>query len=396
MTTLPQCYSRAVPSRAIALTILTALGALCTACGAPAKEPEKPPLGELPNVTTTAVPEWIPTRPNAGKSVEMDPRETRLAELRQLTFGGQHFRPSWSPDGRFLVYEVQPRGSSCHEIHVMSLDDGETLRLGASTRDARAGSFVQPDGDEVLFAGRSGSADCEPADASKVLQDLELFVAKLDGSAPRTMFAAPGYDASPDVAFDGSRLVFTSARDGDLELYTAKLDGSELRRITSLPGVDADARFSPDSRQITWTASRPSGAALQAYRAELAEGRAVSSPTAVWVASAAGANARAVTRQDAQYRSPAFLADNRHVVFSSNLDAPGAPGEAGHDLYVVDSAGAASPSGMPALTRLTFHDGLDAYPACSRDGRRMVFVSSRNAERPGETNVFVARWVEDG
>jgi len=397
MTSVPQCYSMVVPPRSFARSRAYCLAVSCLVhmgCGAAPQPADKPPLGHLPNVSTTAIPEWIPPRPNAGRSVEMDPREGHLAELRQLTFSGRHGRPAWSPDGRFILYEVQLRGSSCHEVHVMSLVDGETMRLGASTRDARAGTFAQPDGDRVLFAGRPGSGGCDQAGASDVPKDLELFSTALDGSAPHTVFAAPGYDANPNVAFDGSRLVFTSTRDGDLELYTAKLDGSELRRITHRTGVDSDARFSPDSQQITWTASRPNGAALSEYRVALADGHSVAAPTGVWVASATGANVRQVIREDAQHQSPAFLSDSRHIVFSSNVDAPSAPGDTGRDLYLVDSQGASSPSGMPALTRLTFHDGVDAFPAFSRDGRRLLFVSSRHAQRPGDTNVFVARWVE--
>src|SRR4051794_16450348 len=54
-------------------------------------------LGKMPEVVTTAQPEWIPWGIRAGKSLDADPRERHLAELRQLTFGGDNAEAYWSP-----------------------------------------------------------------------------------------------------------------------------------------------------------------------------------------------------------------------------------------------------------------------------------------------------------
>ena len=37
---------------------------------------------------------------------------------------------------------------------------------------------------------------------------------------------------------------------------------------------------------------------------------------------------------------------------------------------------------------------FDGFPMFSPDGKKLVFASNRNASRPGETNVFIADWVE--
>ena len=60
---------------------------LAAACGA-AEAEKKEPMGLLPSATTTAEPSWVPFGIRAGRSVESDARETRLVELRQLTFDG--------------------------------------------------------------------------------------------------------------------------------------------------------------------------------------------------------------------------------------------------------------------------------------------------------------------
>ncbi len=36
----------------------------------------------------------------------------------------------------------------------------------------------------------------------------------------------------------------------------------------------------------------------------------------------------------------------------------------------------------------------DGFPTFSPDGRKLVFASNRNGSRPGETNLFLADWVE--
>jgi Tol biopolymer transport system component len=46
------------------------------------------------------------------------------------------------------------------------------------------------------------------------------------------------------------------------------------------------------------------------------------------------------------------------------------------------------------LEQVTFNDTFDGFPMFSPDGRRLVFASNRNAAARGDTNVFIADWVE--
>ena len=45
------------------------------------------------------------------------------------------------------------------------------------------------------------------------------------------------------------------------------------------------------------------------------------------------------------------------------------------------------------LEQVTFNDTFDGFPMFSPDGRHIVFASNRNAKAEGETNVFIADWV---
>lgn len=395
---LRACYAARVLRPA---TALAACVTLLGACATP--EPTvKEPLGYLPSAVTTAEPEWIPFSIRAGKPVEGDPRERHLRELRQLTFGqGENAEGYFSPDGRRLIFQSTRDGAGCDQMFVMELGNGVTHRVSSGDGRTTCGFFTYPKGERVLYSStHAAGAACPPKPDRSLgytwpLDDFDLYSAKIDGSDRRPLIAGPGYDAETTVAFDGSRLVFTSTRDGDLELYTARLDGSEVKRITHAPGYDGGATFSPDSSRLVWRASRPEGSALEDYKA-LLDKRLVR-PTAleIMVGGAEGQNARAVTKNGKANFAPAFFHDSRRVIFASNIDASPSPGKAPNfDLYLVDADGLPAEDGVPRSERVTFYDGFDSFPMFSPDGEHLVFASNRLGSVPGETNLFVARWVE--
>ena len=45
------------------------------------------------------------------------------------------------------------------------------------------------------------------------------------------------------------------------------------------------------------------------------------------------------------------------------------------------------------LERITFFDGFDGFPMFSPNGKYCVFGSNRNQAKPGDTNIFIAEWV---
>jgi len=46
------------------------------------------------------------------------------------------------------------------------------------------------------------------------------------------------------------------------------------------------------------------------------------------------------------------------------------------------------------LERVTTNVTFDGFPMFSPDGKKLVFASNRNAAQSGDTNVFIADWVE--
>lgn len=393
----PSAASSLVPrATPFALATLLALAACSPAPAAP-----REPLGYMPEGVTTAVPEWIPWGIRAGRPVDADPRERHLADLRQLTFGGDNAEAYWSPDGKKLIYQATPPGAGCDQIYVLDLGasgEGKKVSTGGGKTTC---SYFFPAGDRLLYSSTRASGDTCPPKPDRShgyvwpLDEFDVYTAKLDGSELLPLLTGPGYDAETTVAPNGSRLVFTSVRDGDLELYTANLDGSNIRRITTTPGYDGGAFFSPDSSKLVWRAARPTGAALDEYRALLAQKLVKPSKLEIWIGGAEGQNPRALTSNGHANFAPSFLPDSRRVIFASDLDA--APPSRGKppnfDLYVIDPDGPVTATGGPAVERVTFAEEFDSFPMFSPDGRFVAFTSNRHGSQPGETNVFVARWV---
>jgi len=390
-------------TRALAALLALTLGCAASNPNASGHDPKKPdPLGAIPSAVTTAEPEWIPWSVRAGKRVAQDPRERHLAELRQLTFGdGENAEAYWSPDGHRIVWQSTRGGAACDQIYEMDLGSGAIRRVSTGGGRTTCAYYFYPHGDRVLFSSTLASGEaCPPKpDRSQgyvwALDPFQIYSANPDGSDRHLLIGGPGYNAETTVAPDGSRLVFTSTRDGDLELYTARLDGSDLRRITHTEGYDGGAFFSPDSSRLVWRAARPRGAELEEYKRLLAQGLVKPTSLEIMVSGSEGQNARAVTRNGKANFGPSYLPDSRRVIFASNFDAGASQGRAPNfDLYVVDPDGPVTMEGTPPLDRVTFYDGFDGFPAFSPGGDLVAFASNRFGSKPGETNLFVARWVE--
>ena len=65
-----------------------------------------------------------------------------------------------------------------------------------------------------------------------------------------------GQNWLPMFSPDGTRLAFTSNRDGNPELYIMNVDGSNIRRLTNHPAIDTTPTWSPTGTQIAFTSDR--------------------------------------------------------------------------------------------------------------------------------------------
>jgi Tol biopolymer transport system component len=322
----------------------------------------------------------------------LDPREVHLADLVQLTFEGENAEAYWSPDGRELTLQSTHPPYACDQIFRLPADGKGGMSLVSTGKGRTTCSYFTNNGERILFSSTHASGDAcpPPPDRShgyvwSIDPNYEIYSAKPDGSDLKRLTDNHAYDAESTVCpLDGS-VVFTSTRDGDLDLYRMDADGSHVRRLTATPGYDGGAFFSPDCSHIVWRASRPApGKEMDEYRELLAHGLIRPTRLEIYVAKADGTDVHQVTHLGAASFAPSFFPDGKRILFSSNY---GDPKGREFDIWAVDLDGG-------HLERITWMPGFDGFPLFSPDGKRLAFSSNRRGSAPGETDVFVARWVD--
>jgi Tol biopolymer transport system component len=251
--------------------------------------------------------------------------------------------------------------------------------------------FFTSDGERVIYSSThaSGAMCPAPPDQSRgyvwpIYDTYQIYSAEPDGSDLVALTDTDAYDAEATVCSADGSIVFTSMRDGDLELYRMEADGSDVRRLTEAPGYDGGAFFSPDCSRIVWRASRPSGSDLEDYQQLLTEGLIRPGELELWVANADGSEARQVTYLGGANFAPFFYPSGERLIFSSNHDDPSGRE---FDIWAVNVDGT-------GLERITYTPGFDGFPMFSPDGEWLAFASNRNQGAPGDTDVYLSRWID--
>ncbi|MFL5381609.1 MAG: hypothetical protein ACJ8GN_03720 [Longimicrobiaceae bacterium] len=329
--------------------------------------------------------------PGPARPIPARADEPHLRNVRQLTFGGENAEAYFSYDGERLIFQATHAGPhACDQQYTMRTDGSDVRRVSGGTGRTTCGYWF-PGRRKLLYSSTfAHDTACPPRpDYSQgyvwPLDEFEIYTADAGGGSLRRLTSSPGYDAEATLSPDGRTIVFTSTRGGDLDIYTMDADGGNVRQLTHELGYDGGPFFSPDGRHIVYRANHPATEREQAdYRALL--GRKLVRPTTleIWVMDADGSNKRQVTRLNAASFAPYYLPDGKRIIFSSNH---GDPRGREFDLFLVNDDGT-------GLERVTHSPDFDGFPMLSPDGKRLVFASNRNAANRGDTNIFIADWVD--
>jgi TolB protein len=344
--------------------------------------------GHTPGPGTDAPPAEL-QHPAVAFAAQND--EPRLANLRMLTNGGENAEAYFSADGRRLIFQAtRPGITQCDQIFTMDVD-GSNVRMVSTGLGATTCGYFFPSGDRIVYSStHDHGAECPPRpDMSQgyvwSLHPYDIYTARPDGSDLRRLTNRRGYDAEATISPDGRSIVFTSDRDGDLDIYVMDADGSNVRRLTTEPGYDGGAFFSADGSKIIYRARHPeTEQELADFRRLLATNRIRPGQLDIYVMDADGSNKRRITNSGAANFAPFPHPDGRRIIFSSNMHDPRGRN---FDLYIINMDGT-------GLERVTTYPDFDGFPMFSPDGRRLVFASNRGGARPGDTNVFIADWVD--
>ncbi len=72
----------------------------------------------------------------------------------------------------------------------------------------------------------------------------DVYVMQADGTGATRLTADLSNNEQPAWAPDGSRIAFTTNRDGDYEIYVMNADGTSTRRLTRVAGSDSSPSWS--------------------------------------------------------------------------------------------------------------------------------------------------------
>jgi TolB protein len=140
------------------------------------------------------------------------------AQERQLTKArGLDWDPSWSPDGKWIVFSSDTDGD--FEINIINLENDQIKPLTDNKfYDGRP--RWSPDGTQILFeSDRDG--------------DWELYLMDPDGQNVRNLTENSSSDWSPDWFPDGGQIVYVSGADGDDEICIINVDGTHQMKLTN-------------------------------------------------------------------------------------------------------------------------------------------------------------------
>ncbi len=234
----------------------------------------------------------------------------------------QAFEPSWSPDCQEIVFSSGAGGDDFFKLNtVQSGSDSAEFLASGSEIHYWAPSWA-PTGDVIAYQNNQDKL-------------LNVCFVGSDGSDLGCLDRGAFSNAMPSWSPDGSKLLFTSNRDGDWEIFSTDYPpiGQDVQ-LTNNEGVDFYPHFSPNGTRIVFAAKR-----LDNYD--------------IYTINPDGSNEMQLTTDILDDTTPTWVGDGL-IAFSSIRSGD-------WELHLMDEDGA-------NLSRLTYQSGMDQYPAwCPSD-----------------------------
>lgn len=227
--------------------------------------------------------------------------------------------PSWSPDGKKVLYtSLRSRNP---DLYVVDIFEG-TIKLLSKNPGPNVSASWSPDGKWIALAMRGERPG-----------DTDLYIMPQEGGKPTPLVVSPHVEVSPCWSPDGKRIAFVSDRTGTPQIYTYELDTRKTLRLTNFGSYNTWPSWSPKGDWIAFSGR---------WQGEFK----------VFIVRPDGSDLRMITSYAGDHERPSWAPNGRHLVFSSNLRGK-------RLLYITTIQ-----SGGPWV--VTLSPGEDSQPAWSR------------------------------
>ena len=192
----------------------------------------------------------------------IESNETKLLNLKQLTFSGENAEAYFSKDEKHLIFQSHDGDSLCDQIYIMNIEMSAVEMVSTGEGVTTCSYFLYPEYKKAVYASTYlANKGCPPKpDYSKVYvwksyPGYDIFLKDLNSKSIIQLTDSPGYDAEATVAFDGSKIVYTSMDSGDLEIWTMDADGSNKQQITNNGVANLGPYFFPDGKRTVFSSN---------------------------------------------------------------------------------------------------------------------------------------------
>jgi TolB protein len=222
-------------------------------------------------------------------------------------------RPSWSPDGARLAWEVNYHDDQRLHLYVGdATGNGARIEPPARARSSLTEGFATSNREGVAheLTWSPPEVGAYAYSATNADEDYDLYI------NDAAVIRSPGADGGATWSPDGRHIAFASARSGDGDLYLIAIDAVEAppRRLTSVPRAsELHAAWSPDGQRLAFVAHGRAGDNL-------------------WLLPRLDASPVQLTTDAGSQLRPRFSPDGKRLAFYAN-----AAGSERFGLYVMEA-----------------------------------------------------------
>ena len=165
-------------------------------------------------------------------------------------------------------------------------------------------------------------------------------------------------DFYPDLSPDGTKIAFSSDRDGNFEIYTMNADGTNQTNVSNSASDDMRPSWSPDGTKIVFTSEKDGNAEI-------------------YVMNADGTNQTNVSNNALEDGLPSWSPDGTKIVFSSYRDG-------NWEIYTMNADGT-NQTNISNSDHVKPMHSIDLSPDWSPDGTKIAFSSWRD----GHSEIYI-------